>query len=214
MTSRSLHNFGSSLYNQSERHRWVTLSHVPKIQHVNYHFADYTNCIWAVHTLGGIVAYVAPFGTTCKSPDRCIYSPTNPASTADELVYQLSITKAKLIITHPICLATARKAANMHGLPENCIILIHNVKNTPSGISTLDELIKYGSSKPENYTAVRFKPGEAKTTTAFFCFSSGTTGELYFERLLETFKKSCQWYPGKPKVRSGAHEEYKCNSVC
>jgi 4-coumarate--CoA ligase len=110
-----------------------------------------------------------------------LYSPTNPASTADELVYQLSITKAKLIITHPICLATARKAAKMHGLPENCIILIQNDKTSASGMPTLDELIKFGSSKPENYIAVRLKPGEAKTTIAFFCFSSGTTGELFFE---------------------------------
>jgi len=79
----------------------------------------------------------------------------------------------------------------MHGLPENCIILVQNVKDTPFGIPTLDELIKYGSSKPENYTAVRLKPGEAKTTIAFFCFSSGTTGELFsnvYRKHIETVR--------------------------
>ena len=93
-------------------------------------------------------------------------------------MYQLTITKAKLIITHPVSLATARKAAKMHGLPENCIILIRDDKTCPAGIPTLDELINFGAGKRENHGVVRLTPGEAKTTIAFFCFSSGTTGEF------------------------------------
>jgi hypothetical protein len=67
----------------------------------------------------------------------------------------------------------------MCGLAETCIILIQHDNTGAAGTPTLDEVIKFGSSKPENYKAVRLKPGEAKTTIAFFCFSSGTTGELW-----------------------------------
>lgn len=66
----------------------------------------------------------------------------------------------------------------MHGLPENCIILIRDDNTCPAVIPTLDELIKFGAGKRENYGAVRLTPGEAKTTIAFFCFSNGTTGEF------------------------------------
>lgn len=107
------------------------------------------------------------------------FSPSNPASTAEELEYQLSITNAKLIITHPVCLTTARKAAKMHGLPENYIILIQDDETSPSGILSLDEIIRFGSTRRDNYRHVRLDAGEAKTSIAFFCFSSGTTGEFF-----------------------------------
>src|SRR5882672_10082901 len=94
--------------------------------------------------------------------------PSNPASTSDELVHQLSVTRAKLIITHPICLTTARKAAKVVGLPDNCIVLIRNDKSIPTGTPTLDDIIKFGSGKRENYREIDLKTGEAKTSVAFF----------------------------------------------
>jgi hypothetical protein len=91
-------------------------------------------------------------------------------------VHQLSTSKTKIIITHPVCLNTARLAAKNYGLAESQLILIKEEGTLP-GVPFLDQLIEFGASRPENFRAVRLKHGEAKTTVAFYCFSSGTSGE-------------------------------------
>lgn len=95
---------------------------------------------------------------------------------ADELVHQLSLTRTKVIITHPVCINKARAAAKQYGLSESCIVLIQR-DETISGLRTLDQLIELGAARPENFNDICLKPGEGKSTVAFFCFSSGTTGK-------------------------------------
>ncbi|KAG6817716.1 hypothetical protein H0H87_004507 [Tephrocybe sp. NHM501043] len=120
----------------------------------------YPVCVWATHTLSGII------------------TPANPAYKSDELVHQLRTSKAALLIIHPAFLNTARTAAREVGLSDDRIIFIEHPLHKPaSDHLTVDELVEYGLSVPVSYTEIRFKPGEAKTTLAFLSFSSGTTGK-------------------------------------
>lgn len=106
-----------------------------------------------------------------------IPSPANPTYTADELKHQLSVTRAKFIAVHSDCWATAKSAARACGIPDSALFLIDSrTPSTGSDIPTIEELMVYGASKAENYKAIRFKQGEARTTIAFLSFSSGTTG--------------------------------------
>ncbi|KAH6916916.1 phenylacetyl-CoA ligase [Coprinopsis sp. MPI-PUGE-AT-0042] len=118
---------------------------------------DYAPVIWAVHTLGGII------------------TPSNPSYTVSELEYTLTATKAKVIVTHPTCLKTAKEAAKAAGLPSSAIVLIDS--RGPKGFTTTDELVRFGSTERDFYEEIRLKPGEARTKLAFLCFSSGTTGK-------------------------------------
>ncbi|KAF9033174.1 hypothetical protein BJ165DRAFT_1515946 [Panaeolus papilionaceus] len=120
---------------------------------------DYATVCWSIHTLGAIV------------------SPANPGYTADELKYLVSMTDAKLIITHPACLNAAKTAARDLGIAEERIILFDNNSPTKPPYTTLGELMEIGRSHTQNYTPVVFEPGEGLTTTAFLSFSSGTTGK-------------------------------------
>ncbi|KAG6832521.1 hypothetical protein H0H92_000150 [Tricholoma furcatifolium] len=120
----------------------------------------YPVCIWATHTLGGII------------------TPANPAYKGDELVHQLRTSKASLLIIHPAFLSTAKAAAKEVGLSDDRIVFIEPPLRKPvSSHLTFDELVKYGLSIPKSYADIRFKSGEAKTTIAFLSFSSGTTGK-------------------------------------
>ncbi|KAG5654723.1 hypothetical protein H0H81_007479 [Sphagnurus paluster] len=118
---------------------------------------DYPVCIWAVHTLGGII------------------TPANPAYKTDELVHQLRTANAALLVIHPMFLDTAKAAAKEVGLSENRIVFTES--GGSASYPTLDELVKYGSSVPPTFTESRFKAGEARTNIAFLSFSSGTTGK-------------------------------------
>ncbi len=51
-------------------------------------------------------------------------SPANPGYTAEELAFQLKDAGAKALITQKPFLATARKAAELVGLPDDRIILM------------------------------------------------------------------------------------------
>ncbi|KAF8167711.1 amp dependent CoA ligase [Crassisporium funariophilum] len=120
---------------------------------------DYATVIWAVHVLGGII------------------TPSNPSFAVEELKHQLSLTKAKLIVVHPACLSTVRTAAREVGLSDDFIVVLDDTDAACTSLPTVEQLISFGSSKPENYAALRFKAGEAKKTIAFLSFSSGTTGK-------------------------------------
>ncbi|KAH9486564.1 4-coumarate--CoA ligase-like 1 [Psilocybe cubensis] len=121
---------------------------------------DYATIIWAVHALGGII------------------TPANPAYTAEELAYQLSLTKAKLIAVHPEHLNAALAAAQSCGLSEASFFVL-GPSEKPE-IPTIDELVTFGASRGENYRAIRLKPGEASRTIAFLSFSSGTTAISHY----------------------------------
>lgn len=100
----------------------------------------------------------------------------NPAYTADELLYQLQLTKASLLFTHSSSLAAAEAAARDAGIPPERIVIL----DLPSGYSgpyvTLNALVRDGLKKLPTFTERRLSPGEAKTKIALLNFSSGTTG--------------------------------------
>lgn len=121
---------------------------------------DYPVSIWAVHKLGGII------------------TPSNPSYTDDELVYQLQLTKPKLIIAHPTVLKPVLSAARKISLPTDRIVLLESLANAATPIHcTLDDLVAEGLNKEPHFVERRLAPMEAKTKVAFFSFSSGTTGK-------------------------------------
>ena len=97
----------------------------------------------------------------------------------EELRYQLAVTRAKVIIAHPVCLSTARDAARAYGIPyDSLIVLDSSTTSNEYSFPTTGQLIQFGANRGENYKATSFKPGEAKTAIALLSFSSGTTGTL------------------------------------
>ncbi|KZT08184.1 amp dependent CoA ligase [Laetiporus sulphureus 93-53] len=118
---------------------------------------DYPVAIWAVHRLGAII------------------TAANPSYLAGELEYQLTATKAKLMIVHSWSLAVALDAARLAGIPPERIVLLDSPSQQVAHV-TVDELVKEGLSKPLNFVERRLKPGEGRTKLAFLSFSSGTTG--------------------------------------
>lgn len=122
--------------------------------------------------------HVSTLDSAFTDPVVSLRRPANPSYTADELKHQLSLTSAKLIIAHPACLAVAKAAARSVGLSDDRIVLFNTAPSAKQHAhSTLDQLIELGSSRGENYKAITFKQGEARTTVAFLSFSSGTTGK-------------------------------------
>ncbi|PPQ88581.1 hypothetical protein CVT25_009961 [Psilocybe cyanescens] len=125
---------------------------------------EYPICMWAVHRLLGIV------------------TPCNPSLTVPELVQTLTLSKAKLIISHADCLEIATTAAQKMGIPTNRILVLQNQDDTQSLRSsfeeskTIESLIQEGLKSGEAVVERRFKKGEEKSQVAFYSSSSGTTG--------------------------------------
>ncbi|EIW81332.1 amp dependent CoA ligase [Coniophora puteana RWD-64-598 SS2] len=117
---------------------------------------DYPPAVWATHRLGAIV------------------SAANPGYTLEELVYQLEVAKASVIITHPVSVKVALGAAQRVGLPAERVVVFGS--EPVSQCTTVDELVKEGLVHPPNFAERKLKKGEAKTKLAFLNFSSGTTG--------------------------------------
>ncbi|KAK2461606.1 hypothetical protein APHAL10511_006069 [Amanita phalloides] len=118
---------------------------------------DYLIAMWAVQLIGGVV--------TCS----------NPAYSVDELVQQIKLSEASLIIVHAQFLHTAQGAARIVGLSLDRIVLLRETPNAAN--VTLDELIKFGSKQGSVVIPRNLRPGEAKTKLALLSFSSGTTGK-------------------------------------
>ncbi|KAG1733050.1 uncharacterized protein EDB91DRAFT_1150224 [Suillus paluster] len=114
---------------------------------------DYPPAIWATHRLGGIV------------------SGANPAYTTEELLYQIQVVKATLIIAHPSSFHTALDAARAAGIPSDRVITFGE-----STQPTVESIIQLGLSNEPAFVERRLKKGEGKTKVAFLNFSSGTTG--------------------------------------
>lgn len=96
---------------------------------------------------------------------------------ADELAYQLKITKSTLIIAHPSCIETALAASRQCGISADSLIILDKLQtSSPIPYVTVPELINEGLARPMSFTERRLSPGEAKTKLAFLSCSSGTTG--------------------------------------
>lgn len=120
---------------------------------------DYPIAVWASFRVGAVI------------------TAANPAYTAEELIYQLRTTDAKLLIVHPWNLPTALAAAQRIGMDMDRIVLFNaEESNTKYSHLTLQQLIDEGVKRSVPFIERRLKPGEARTKLAFLSFSSGTTG--------------------------------------
>ncbi|GAB5585501.1 hypothetical protein Unana1_00401 [Umbelopsis nana] len=99
-----------------------------------------------------------------------VVSPANATYTAEELLYQLKESKSKYLVTSPENLKPALEAAKSAGISKENIFLFGD--KAIDGIRPYTHVIMADHEAPgEEYT---FE--EAKATTAYLCFSSGTTG--------------------------------------
>jgi acyl-coenzyme A synthetase/AMP-(fatty) acid ligase len=118
---------------------------------------------FATHRLGGLL------------------TPANAAYSAAELAYQLKNSGAKCVFTCVTLLETTKEAAKEVGIPENRIYILEVPKeaaggrSTPSGIKTVDDLIREGA-KLDRLEPVKLEAGEGAKKTALLCYSSGTSG--------------------------------------
>jgi acyl-CoA synthetase (AMP-forming)/AMP-acid ligase II len=118
---------------------------------------------WATHRLAGIA------------------SPANAAYSTDELTHQLKDSKAKALFTCVPLLNTAMLAAAKAGIPRERIYLIdlpepiQESKKTPLAFKTVAQLLEWGRVLPE-VERIQWGPGQGARTTAFLCYSSGTSG--------------------------------------
>ncbi|RAO70812.1 uncharacterized protein BHQ10_006824 [Talaromyces amestolkiae] len=124
---------------------------------------DNLSLYWALHRLGGVV------------------TPANAAYSAAELTYQLKDSKATSLFTCAPLLETALTAAQKAGIPPNRVYIVDlplefvgNAK-APSQFKTLEHLIATGKSLPK-VEKLQWGPGHGARTTAFVCYSSGTSG--------------------------------------
>ncbi|CAG8839496.1 17806_t:CDS:2, partial [Racocetra persica] len=112
---------------------------------------DYATVVFGCFAAGGKV-----------SPANCLY-------TAEELTYQLLDSGSTVVIAHPDTISVAIEASINAKIPESNIFVLgdHEV----NGIQPYTRLLSIREAEP-----VCFTPEEIKTTTAFLCYSSGTTG--------------------------------------
>jgi long-subunit acyl-CoA synthetase (AMP-forming) len=110
-----------------------------------------------------------------------IVSPANAASSHTELAYQFVDSKAKALFTCLPLLSIALEAAAKANISRSRIYLLDLPEEllkgaeAPSSFKTVSQLISQGGLLPkiEKFT---WSPGQAATTTAFICYSSGTSG--------------------------------------
>ena len=107
-------------------------------------------------------------------PHPTSHSGANPAYTADELEYQLGVTKARVLLSHPGSLPVALAAAKKAGVPSERVIVFDAVEGANN--TTVHTLIEEGLAQPQQFVERRLAPGEGKKKLAFLSFSSGTTG--------------------------------------
>ncbi|KAJ7712447.1 hypothetical protein B0H16DRAFT_1624970 [Mycena metata] len=144
---------------------------------LNGHSLDYPVALWASQYLGAI------------------FTGANPSSTPPELVYQLKLTEATLIIAHSSTLETAAKAANLAGLPSERVIILDSDPGLDviSVAALISDEISQGS---QSFVPKRLGPGEGKTTVAAICMSSGTTGPPKIQLTLLNRDVHEFWCPG------------------
>lgn len=88
----------------------------------------------------------------------------------------LVISKSKYIIAHPINIDVALQAAKAVGIPESNV---WSICDDPKG--RVDNWRKVVVNGPKEADPVKFTVEESKSTLAYICFSSGTTGKFSFK---------------------------------
>jgi acyl-CoA synthetase (AMP-forming)/AMP-acid ligase II len=118
---------------------------------------------WAIHRLSGVA------------------TPANAAYSAAELTHQLKDSGAKALFTCLPLLNASLEAAAKAGVPKNRIYLVDlppqviGDAKVPAGFETLEQLIQKGQKLPP-LEKLKWSPGQGARTTAFLCYSSGTSG--------------------------------------
>jgi 4-coumarate--CoA ligase len=90
--------------------------------------------------------------------------------TVEEYTFQLKDSGASVIVTHPVSLQVAIKAAAAAKIPESNIFLFGDEK--------VNEILPYNSLFGDREAIpVEYTLEEAKNTIAYLCYSSGTSGK-------------------------------------
>ncbi|KAF9515516.1 hypothetical protein BS47DRAFT_1371999 [Hydnum rufescens UP504] len=185
---------------------------------LNNHSVDYPIAVWAIHRLGAIV------------------SGGNPSYTVSELGYQLTTTKATLIIAHSACLSVAQETARKIQFPQDRIVCLEppsvpfhhqcaefnakkltSSRTSPRAIVTVENLIERGLSDLNitgpKFVERRLQPGEGKSKLAFLSLSSGTTGKpkavaiSHYAPISNLIQAAVYWRLNDPTV---PFEERRC----
>ncbi|KAI8095185.1 hypothetical protein BDF21DRAFT_405361 [Thamnidium elegans] len=110
-----------------------------------------------------VLASLASGGNVC---------PANPLFTKFELQKMLTVSKAKYIIAHPINIDIALEAAEATGIPKSNVWSI--CADPANRVPDWRSMVVRG---PEESDAIKLTVEESKSTLAYLCFSSGTTGQ-------------------------------------
>lgn len=109
----------------------------------------------------------------------------NGAYNERELQYHLQEADATVLFCHENNISIALKAADEAGIPRNRVLLF--------GDKVVNGILPYTSVLVGNRRAkhIRYSAEEAKTTTAYLPFSSGTTGRVHSSVPLLQNSKCC-----------------------
>ncbi|CAG8510355.1 6925_t:CDS:10 [Funneliformis caledonium] len=97
-------------------------------------------------------------------------TPINPSYKVNEFTHQLKDSDASVIIVNPLLLSIAIEGAAAANFPKTKIFLFG--EEEINGIQPFWSFIS-----DQEIIPVEFTPEEAKSTTAYLCYSSGTTGK-------------------------------------
>ncbi|RHZ89788.1 hypothetical protein Glove_10g11 [Diversispora epigaea] len=97
----------------------------------------------------------------------------NPLFTVNEFEYQFSDSNSSIIVVHPNILPAVKEAAQRLKIPKSHILLF--------GDKEIDGFQPFSTSlisnNEEEFKPIEYTFEEAKSTTAYLCYSSGTTGK-------------------------------------
>ncbi|CAO3588900.1 unnamed protein product [Absidia cylindrospora] len=99
-----------------------------------------------------------------------VTSPSNPRYSVTELVHQLQVSDAKILIAHPENIQVALEAAQVVGMPKRNLLVLGTT--SMHGVLPFTVLLQARRATVAPLTAE-----EAQSRPCYLCFSSGTTGK-------------------------------------
>ncbi len=91
------------------------------------------------------------------------------------IAYQIRIASPVLLFAHPENLSTARDALQKFDSIQIRVALVDDEPGLNLGLTSVNSLIQESTRYP-SYVEHKLGPGKGKSTIAFLCYSSGTTG--------------------------------------
>ncbi|CAJ0751326.1 23137_t:CDS:2 [Entrophospora sp. SA101] len=126
--------------------------------------------VLAIVSLNHIHYPIALFGVIASGG---IVTLANSGYKAHELTHQLSDSRASVIIAHPLLLPTVLEAAKNVKIPTSRIFVFDEKEDLENGIKPFTSLYK----DDDDSAIIHYTTEEkVKSTTAYLCYSSGTTG--------------------------------------